>query len=99
MNSVLNQVEAADQQIAELNALKANAREKALEEAKKLIGYFSISPGELFDGIGAKKSTRPPVLPKYRHRATGSTWSGRGKCPKGFEKDGSGAFIEDVETL
>lgn len=99
MDSVLNQIEAADQQIAELNALKANAREKALEEAKKLIGYFSIAPSELFEGIGVKKSTRPPVLPKYRHRVTGAVWSGRGKCPKGFETDSLGAFKEDVEIL
>ena len=99
MDSVLNQIEAANQQIKEAEAVKANAREKALEEAKKLIGYFSFAPNELFEGVCVKKTTRQPVLPKFRHKATGATWSGRGMCPKGFEKDDLGAFIEDVEIL
>lgn len=99
MDSVLNQIEAADQQIAELNALKANAREKALEEAKKLISYFSIAPSELFEGIGVKKSTRPPVRMKYSNKDTGAEWSGRGKCPKGFERDSDGKFIGNVVEI
>ena len=99
MDSVLNQIEAANQQIAEAEAFKANAREKALEEAKKMIGYFSFEPNELFEGVCTKKTTRPPVEPKYRHKATGALWTGRGKRPKGFEKDDHGAFIEDVEIL
>ena len=99
MDSVLNQIEAANQQIAEAEAVKANAREKALEEAKKLIGFFSFAPNELFEGVCTKKATRPPVEPKYRHKATGALWTGRGKCPKGFERNDLGAFIEDVEIL
>ena len=99
MDSVLNQVEAADQQIKEAEAVKANAREKALEEVKKLIGYFSFTPDELFEGVCTKKTTRPPVEPKYRHKSTGALWTGRGKCPKGFERSDLGAFIEDVEIL
>ena len=99
MDSVLSQVEAADQQIKEAEAVKANAREKALEEAKKLIGFFSFAPSELFEGVCAKKTTRPPVGPKYRHKSTGALWTGRGKCPKGFERNDLGAFVEDVETL
>ena len=99
MDSVLNQIEAANQQIAEAEAVKANARGKALEEAKKLIGFFSFAPNELFEGVSVKKTTRPPVEPKYRHKATGALWTGRGKCPKGFERNDLGAFIEDVEIL
>ena len=99
MDSVLNQIEAANQQIAEAEAVKANAREKALEEVKKMIGYFSFAPSELFKGVVANKSTRPPVEPKYRHKSTGALWTGRGKCPKGFERNDLGAFVEDVETL
>ena len=99
MDSVLNQVEAANQQIKEAEAVKANAREKALEEAKKLIGLFSFAPSELFEGVCTKKTTRPPVEPKYRHKATGVLWTGRGKRPNGFQKDALGAFIEDVEIL
>ena len=99
MDSVLNQIEAANQQIAEAEAVKANAREKALEEAKKLIGFFSFAPNELFEGVYTKKTTRPPVEPKYRHKSTGVLWTGRGMCPKGFERNDLGAFIEDVEIL
>ena len=99
MDSVLNQIEAANQQIAEAEAVKANAREKALEEAKKLVGVFSFAPSELFEGVCTKKTTRPPVEPKYRHKSTGALWTGRGKCPKGFERNGLGTFVEDVETL
>ena len=99
MDSVLNQIEAANQQIAEAEAVKANAREKALEEAKKLIGFFSFAPSELFEGVYTKKTTRPPVEPKYRHRSTGALWTGRGKCPNGFERNDLGAFVEDVEIL
>ena len=99
MDSVLNQIEAANQQIAEAEAAKANAREKALEEVKKMIGYFSFAPSELFEGVVANKSTRQPVKPKYRHKASGVLWTGRGKCPNGFERNDLGAFIEDVEIL
>ena len=99
MDSILSQIEAADQQIKEAEAVKANAREKALEEAKKLIGFFSFAPSELFEGVCTKKTTRPPVEPKYRHQSTGALWTGRGKCPKGFERNDLGAFVEDVETL
>lgn len=99
MDSILSQIEAADQQIKEAEAVKANAREKALEEAKKLIGFFSFAPNELFEGVCTKKTTRPPVEPKYRHKSTGALWTGRGKCPKGFERNDLGAFVEDVETL
>ena len=99
MDSVLNQIEAANQQIAEAEAVKANVREKALEEAKKLIGFFSFAPNELFEGVFTKKTTRPPVEPKYRHKSTGALWTGRGKCPEGFERNDLGAFIEDVEIL
>ena len=99
MDSVLSQVEAADKQIAEAESVKANAREKALEEAKKLIGYFSIAPTELFDGVGVKKSTRPPVRMKYANNDTGAEWSGRGKCPKGFERDQNGKFICNVTEI
>ena len=99
MDSVLSQVEAADQQIAEAEAVKANAREKALEEVKKLIGFFSFTPYELFECVCTKKTTRHTVEPKYRHKSTGALWTGRGKCPKGFERNDIGAFIEDVEIL
>ena len=99
MDGVLSQVEAADQQIKEAEVVKANARGKALEEAKKLIGFFSLAPSELFEGVCTKKTTRPPVEPKYRHRSTGALWTGRGKCPKGFERNDLGAFVEDVEIL
>ena len=99
MDSVLNQIEAANKQIAEAEAVKANAREKAREEAKKLIGFFSFAPSDLFEGVCTKKTTRPPVEPKYRHRSTGTLWAGRGKCPKGFERNDLGAFVEDVEIL
>ena len=99
MDSILSQIEAADQQIKEAEAVKANAREKALEEAKRLIGFFSFAPNELFEGVSVKKTTRPPVEPKYRHKSTGALWTGRGKCPRGFERNDLGAFIEDVEVL
>ena len=99
MDSVLNQIEAANQKIKEAEAVKANARGKALEEIKKMIGYFSFVPNELFEGVSVKKTTRPPVEPKYRHKASGVLWTGRGKRPNGFQKDALGAFIEDVEIL
>lgn len=99
MDSALNQIEAANKQIAEAEAVKANARERAREEAKKLIVVFSFAPSDLFEGVCTKKTTRPPVEPKYRHKSTGALWTGRGKCPKGFERNDLGAFIEDVEIL
>ena len=96
---ILNEVQSIDDKIAELKAMKDGARDRAISEIKQLLEKFAILPHEVFEGISAKKSTRPPVLPKYRHRKTGATWSGRGKCPKGFETDNLGAFIEDVEVL
>lgn len=54
-----------------------------IAEIRGLMEKYNISLADL-GGVGvkkSKKSTRPPVLPKYRDPVSGQTWSGRGRTP------------------
>ena len=75
------QAQIAAERIAHLNAtvqaavdLFTNACVPLDEAASALLAVHSK----------AARPSRTKVAPKYRHRVTGATWTGRGKQPKWF---------------
>ncbi|MGC9200242.1 MAG: H-NS family nucleoid-associated regulatory protein [Acidobacteriaceae bacterium] len=72
-------------QIAQLTAQAEAARKaekaQAIAEIKQKMADYGITP----DDLGSKRmhpSKGAPVPIKYRHPATGQTWTGRGKHPR-----------------
>lgn len=68
-----------EQLAQQLNA----AHHAKVAEIRALMEQHGITLAELggAPAKAAKKSSRPPVLPKYKDPATGQTWSGRGRAP------------------
>ncbi|WP_236755271.1 H-NS histone family protein [Achromobacter pulmonis] len=79
----------------EQERLKATLRRT--EEVRKIIVLMrdtAITPQEVPEAFGARRSTKPkagnpnkgrargPVAAKYRHPATGASWRGRGRTPR-----------------
>lgn len=92
---ILSTVHTLRQQIAdlqkELDIALRTERADALAKIRDLMTAYSITPDEL----GAKRrapSTIRPVAPKYRDPASGTTWSGRGKPPRWFDKSNPERF-------
>jgi DNA-binding protein H-NS len=76
--------------------LQTKSRKPVISSLVRTRKEYDISPDELSAAYGKVKSTaktgRPaksakatgvkkPVAPKYRHPASGATWTGRGKAP------------------
>lgn len=70
-------------QRAELDRKIEEARHRnsgaALEQARAIVAEFGLTAHEVF---GRQRKKTGPVAAKYRDRATGATWSGRGKPPR-----------------
>ncbi|MEI8401718.1 MAG: H-NS histone family protein [Alcaligenaceae bacterium] len=77
-------------------ALQTKSRKPVISSLVRTMKEYDISPDELAAAFGkvknAAKPGRPaksakvsgvkkPVAPKYRHPASGATWTGRGKAP------------------
>ena len=76
--------------------LQTKSRKPVISSLVRTMKEYNISPDELAEAYGKVKSSakagRPakstkavgvkkPVAPKYRHPASGATWTGRGKAP------------------
>ena len=76
--------------------LQTKSRKPVVSSLVRTMKEYDISPDELAAAYGKVKTTtkpdRPaksakaagvkkPVAPKYRHPASGATWTGRGKAP------------------
>lgn len=72
---LLAQKATLDAQIAQA---QAEAKAKAVTEARALIQEHGLTAADVFPAAKAKGSVG---VPKYRDPATGSTWTGRGKPP------------------
>lgn len=75
--------------LAQRTALEARIAEArkteladAIKKARELVSAFSLTAEDVFPR-GRKPSAAKgnTVAPKYRHPATGATWTGRGKAP------------------
>lgn len=100
---LLDQKKALEKQAVELEKALADARraERAgvIAQIKSLLSEHGLTVADL----GATKSGKAPsastgrkVEPKYRNKATGETWTGRGLKPKWIVAAlASGKKIED----
>jgi len=65
---------------AQIAAAQAEAKAKAVTEARALIAEHGLTAADVFPAQG-KKPKGSVGAPKYRDPATGVTWTGRGKPP------------------
>ncbi len=81
------------QQIEELRKQAEELRKKEKGEAiariKDIMLEYGITVNDLMGrrGNGAHVRKGSPVAPKYRHPATGETWTGRGKMPRWLQAE------------
>lgn len=77
--------------------LQIKSRKPVISSLIRTMKEHGISPDEVASAYGKLKSTgkvgpapaksvkaagvKKPVAPKYRHAASGATWTGRGKAP------------------
>lgn len=82
LDDLIQQREALDQKI---NAMRQEARSEALTQIQSLIQKFELTPADIFGGPKGSKSsatTGKKVAIKYLNKATGESWTGRGKPPR-----------------
>jgi len=80
LSSLLAQKAALEQQIAK--AQREN-RDAAIAQIKALMAEHGLTAADLTARTGKKaRGTGAKVAPKYRNKATGETWSGRGLQPR-----------------
>ena len=67
----------------EAEAARVAERDAAIAEIRKLMADKGVTVDDL-RGAGVRRSRQAvaPVMDKYKHPATGETWSGRGRAPR-----------------
>ena len=74
------------------------ARSGAVAKVKALMAEHGLSAADLSGRVPVSRAAKPTgkVAPKYRNKATGDTWTGRGLQPNWLKAAlGGGAKIED----
>lgn len=92
LDDLIQQREALDQQI---NAMRQQARTEALTQIQSLIQQFELTPTDIFGGAKGSKSSATAgkkVAIKYLNKATGESWTGRGKPPRWIQGQDREAF-------
>jgi DNA-binding protein H-NS len=80
LNDLLNQKANLEKQIA---AMQREQRGAAIAQVKSLMAEHGLTVADLGRRASAKKSRAGgKVAAKYRNKATGDTWSGRGLQPR-----------------
>lgn len=95
LKDLLTQRAALEQQIAETTARE---RAEAVSNVKALMDTFGLTVADLSvrGSKGLKEAKPSKVAPKYRDKASGQTWSGRGLQPKWLKAAiSSGARLQD----
>ncbi|WP_126312986.1 H-NS family nucleoid-associated regulatory protein [Delftia acidovorans] len=64
---------------AQIATAQAEAKAKAVTEARALIQEHGLTAADVFPAQGKKAAS--VGAPKYRDPASGATWTGRGKPP------------------
>ena len=91
-------------QKAELEKQIENARKQELSDAiaqiRSLMSQYGLTVADLGGKAGSVKASSTKgskVAPKYRNKATGETWTGRGRQPKWVEQAlASGKTLEEL---
>lgn len=99
LEALLEQQAALDRQI---NEAKRSARTTAITQIKALMTAHGLTAADLTPsssgGSHRKATGTRPVAPKYRHPATGQTWTGRGLRPKWLtEEIAAGKTADDFK--
>ncbi|MDH5858379.1 H-NS histone family protein [Lampropedia aestuarii] len=92
LDDLIQQREALDQQI---NAMRQQARTEALTQIQSLIQQFELTPSDIFSASKNSKSSASAgkkVAIKYLNKATGESWTGRGKPPRWIQGQDREAF-------
>jgi DNA-binding protein H-NS len=93
LQELMAQRAALDQQIEET---KNRDRSAAIAQIKALMAQFDISAADLSGRTRAAAKPTGKVPAKYRNKATGETWSGRGLQPKWLKAAlANGAQLQD----
>lgn len=93
LQELMAQRAALDQQIEET---KSRDRAAAIAQIKALMAQFDISAADLSGRARAPAKPTGKVPAKYRNKATGETWSGRGLQPKWLKAAlAGGAKLQD----
>jgi DNA-binding protein H-NS len=83
LNDLIAQRAALDKQIADT---QREQRSEAIQKVRTLMAEYGLTPadvgGKSSTGGGAPKKSTGKVAAKYRNKATGESWSGRGLKPK-----------------
>ncbi|GAB6035424.1 H-NS histone family protein [Galenea microaerophila] len=66
----------------ELEETRAEEQAQVINVIKRLIEGFEIDPS-----MFCKQGRKSKVAPKYRHKETGKTWTGRGRRPVDFPEN------------
>ncbi|MBV8123506.1 MAG: H-NS histone family protein [Burkholderiaceae bacterium] len=96
LKDLLAQRAALDQQIA---ATKDRERAEAVAKVRSLMTEYGLTALDL--GARPSKTAKPTqkVAAKYRNKATGETWSGRGLQPKWLKSAiAAGAHLSDFNV-
>lgn len=79
LNDLLAQKAALEKQIAETQRAE---RQSAIAQIKTLMAEYGLTVSDLGTRGPKKGSTGSKVAAKYRNKATGESWSGRGLQPR-----------------
>jgi len=79
LTDLLAQKASLEKQIAQT---QRDERDKAISQIKTLMAEYGLSVADLSQRAGKKARTGNKVAAKYRNKATGEAWSGRGLQPR-----------------
>jgi DNA-binding protein H-NS len=79
LTDLLAQKAALEKQIAQT---QRDEREKAISQIRTLMSEYGLTAADLSQRGGKKARAGTKVAAKYRNKATGDTWSGRGLQPR-----------------
>ena len=87
---LLKQREDLEQKI---NEARRNELSAAVAQVRALVAEYGLTAQDVFPvGRARSASAGSKVAPKYRHPATGQTWTGRGKAPKWIQNENREKF-------
>jgi len=96
LKDLLAQRAALDQQISET---KERERADAINKVKSLMSEYGLTLADLNSRPAKAAKATAKVAAKYRNKATGETWSGRGLQPKWLKAAISGgAKLDDFHV-
>ena len=96
LKDLLAQRAALDQQI---NETKDRERSDAVAKVRSLMSEYGLTVADLSTRAPKAAKVASKVAAKYRNKATGETWSGRGLQPKWLKAAiGAGAKLDDFHV-